>query len=60
MWFPLLTACRLAKFYASVICLVHILCLHLFLLEIGFRSQSMAFQGQKLKYSVNMLHFCIL
>ena len=47
---PLLTAHLLSEFDTSVICLMVILCLQLFLLQI-----CLAPQGQRLKHSVNML-----
>ena len=60
-WFPLLSACRLIQFDTSVIC-------HVFMYGKGsFLSQDMllnlqeiAFEGQNMKFTVNMSLTCIL
>ena len=61
-WFPLLSECRLVEFDTSVIChAVLILCLGSFLLQDMLLSlHEFAFEGQNMKFTVNMLLTCIV
>ena len=54
-WFPLLSACRLVEFDTSVMCRVFMHCLGIILSLHEF-----AFEGQNMKFTVNMLLTCIL
>jgi len=60
-WFPLLSACRLVEFDTSVICYVFMHCLGSFLLQdMLLNLHEFAFEGQNMKFTVNMLLTCIL
>ena len=60
-WFALLSACRLVEFDTSVICHVFMHCLGSFLLQDMLLSlHEFAFEGQNMKFTVNMLLTCIL
>ena len=58
---PLLSACRFVEFYSSVICHVLVLCFSSFLLQDMFLGlQAVAFEGQNMMFTVNVLLTCIL
>jgi len=60
-WFPLLSTCRFVEFDTSVICHVFMHCLDSFLLQDMLLSlHGFAFEGQNMKFTVNMLLICIL
>jgi len=58
-WFPLLSACRLIEFDTSVICHVFMHCLGSFQ-DMLLSLQEFAFEGQNMKFTVNVLLTCIL
>jgi len=60
-WFPLLSACRFVEFDTTVICHVFMHCLGSFLLQDMLLSlPEFAFEGQNMKFTVNMLLTSIL
>jgi len=60
-WFPLLSACRFEEFDTSVTYHVFMHCLGSFLVQDMLLSlHEFAFEGQNMKFTVNMLLACIL
>jgi len=60
-WFLLLPASRFVEFDTSVICHVFLHCLGSFLLhDMLFNLREFAFEGQNMKFMMNMLLTCIL